>query len=195
MSTNTLTTTILGRISVLASVLMFAVAAVLATSATASADDLSATSDDTVETIESTAWPEYGLGDSGVDIGAAKLVLIHHGYDPHMDADHPNEFDAHMEAAVLAYQANADLEETGMLDQVTWEHMRGATFGEYGPGSSGPVVEAVQRYFHRARGRPRSRQRARRGWSRRDHRPRHRVRRVAERRSLHRHQDRRCERD
>ncbi|WP_304454277.1 peptidoglycan-binding protein [Nocardiopsis sp. YSL2] len=94
------------------------------------------------------AWPDYGTGDSDVDIAAAKLLLINLGYDPHMDYSHPIPFDGHMEASVNAYQANAGLTQTGRLDEQTWQRLSDDTFGLYRRGSSGHVVEAIQRLLN-----------------------------------------------
>ena len=93
-------------------------------------------------------WPDYGTGDADVDIAAAKLLLIDLGYDPHMDYDHPIPFDGHMEASVNAYQANGGITQTGRLDEQTWQLLSDDTFGLYRRGSSGPVVEAVQRLLN-----------------------------------------------
>ncbi|RKS09797.1 peptidoglycan hydrolase-like protein with peptidoglycan-binding domain [Nocardiopsis sp. Huas11] len=146
---STLTRTgLLGRLTALITAGLLAMTVCVAFTSPASADDLNATSDDTLAEIEGAPWPEYGLGDADVDIAAAKLLLIHHGYDPHMDADRPIDFDAKMEASVNAYQVAGDLAETGRLDAETWLLLREQTFGEFGPGTSGPVVEAVQRLLN-----------------------------------------------
>lgn len=113
-------------------------------SSSASAEDLEATSDDVIETIEAQPWPEYGLGDQHPDIAAAQHLLVHLGYDPHLDEDAPSEFDGETEASVRAFQGTHGLDEDGRLSGETWEALRQQTFGEFGTGSSGQVVEAVQ---------------------------------------------------
>lgn len=142
---NTLT-----RLTALLATAFLALAGTLTLQSSASAEDVESTSDDVIEAIEAQPWPEYGLGDQSPDIAAATYLLIEHGHDPHLDADSPSEFDAHTEAAVLDYQEANNLHEDGRLNSETWELLRQQTFGEYGPGSSGPVVEAVQ-FLHSAK--------------------------------------------
>ncbi|MCY9782962.1 peptidoglycan-binding protein [Nocardiopsis sp. EMB25] len=93
-------------------------------------------------------WPEYGLGDADVDIAVAKLLLIQIGFDPHMDLDRPIPFDAQMGHAVRAYQEYSGIAQTSRLDAATWEALRSETFGLYRSGSSGLVVEAIQRLLN-----------------------------------------------
>lgn len=116
----------------------------LTLSSSAAAEDLETTSDHVIETIEARPWPEYGFGDQHPDIAAAKHLLVHLGYDPHPDEDAPSEFDGETEASVRAFQAAHDLNEDGRLDGKTWETLGQQTFGEFGTGSSGEAVKAVQ---------------------------------------------------
>ncbi|MFE3457214.1 peptidoglycan-binding protein [Nocardiopsis aegyptia] len=146
MSTTTRTAPT-GRLAALLSAGLLVLAVVLAGTASASAHDRPAAPVPT-PAAATEPWPEYGTGDADVDIAAAKLLLIHHGYDPHMDYDHPIPFDGHMEASVNAYQDNGGLTRTGRLDEQTWELLSDDTFGLYRRGSSGPVVEAVQRLLN-----------------------------------------------
>lgn len=108
------------------------------------AKDLENTSDETIAAIEAEPWPEYELGDRNPDITAAEHLLVEHGFDPHPNEDTPGEFDDHTEAAVLNYQEANDLHTDGELNSQTWELLREQTFGEYGPGTSGPVGKAIQ---------------------------------------------------
>lgn len=134
----------LTRLAALLTTAFLALAATFTSQSSAFAEDLENTSDEVVEAIETQPWPEYGLGDQGPDIAAAKYLLVEHGFDPHLDEDAPSEFDGHTEAAVLSYQGANALHEDGRLNSETWELLRQQTFGEYGPGNSGPVVKAVQ---------------------------------------------------
>jgi peptidoglycan hydrolase-like protein with peptidoglycan-binding domain len=136
------------RLATLLSAGLMVLAVALAGSSSASAHDRPAAAPAPAPLADAEPWPEYGPGDADVDIAAAKLLLIDLGYDPHMDADHPIPFDAKMAAAVSAYQANGGIARTGRLDEPTWELLREETFGTYRRGSSGPVVEAVQRLLN-----------------------------------------------
>ena len=133
--------TITARVTGLLAAGLLALATALTGASAASADDLSTTSDDTLAEIEAAAWPEYGTGDVDVDILAAKLLIIGQGFDP---GPENAEFDGRFRAAVLNYQLANDLEDTGTLNAETWLLLREQTFGEYGPGSEGDVVRAVQ---------------------------------------------------
>ncbi|MGQ4271519.1 peptidoglycan-binding domain-containing protein [Nocardiopsis changdeensis] len=133
--------TITTRITALLAAALLATAAALTGASAASADDLAATSDDTLAEIEATPWPEYSMGDVDADILAAKLLITEQGFDPGAE---DAEFDGEFRAAVLNYQAANDLEDSGTLNAETWLLLREQTFGEYGPGSRGNVVRAVQ---------------------------------------------------
>ncbi len=133
--------TITARAAALLTTGLLAFATALLGASPASADDLGATSEDTVAEIEAAAWPEYETGDTDVDVLVAKLLITEQGFDPGAeDAD----FDGEFRAAVLNYQNANDLADTGALDAETWLLLREQTFGEYGPGDSGNVVRAVQ---------------------------------------------------
>ena len=136
-----MSSTITARLGGLLAAVLISLAATLAGSSAASADDLSTTSDETLAEIEAAAWPEYEMGDSGVDVLTAKLLIIERGYDP---GPENTEFDGRFRAAVLNYQVANDLEDSGALNAETWLLLREQTFGEYGPGSEGNVVRAVQ---------------------------------------------------
>ncbi|MFL1377309.1 MULTISPECIES: peptidoglycan-binding domain-containing protein [unclassified Nocardiopsis] len=136
-----MSSTITARVTGLLLAGLLAMAATLMSAPAASADDLNATSDDTLAEIEAMPWPEYGMGDTSVDILAAKLLIIEQGFDP---GPENAEFDGRFQAAVLNYQAANDLEDTGTLNAETWLLLREQTFGEYGPGDTGNVVRAIQ---------------------------------------------------
>ncbi|WP_053620117.1 peptidoglycan-binding protein [Nocardiopsis sp. NRRL B-16309] len=136
-----------GRLAALLSAGLLVLAVALAGTSSASAHDRPAAPVPT-PAAGAEPWPEYGTGDADVDVAAAKLLLIDLGYDPHMDYSHPIPFNAQMEASVNAYQANGGLTQTGRLDEPTWELLSDDTFGLYRRGSSGPVVEAVQRLLN-----------------------------------------------
>ena len=115
----------------------------LSSASAAHADDLERTSDDVVAAIEGQPWPQYTNGDDNVDIQAAQMLLAYHGFD---SGEFSPAFGDELEEQVLAFQsvpAN-DLVETGELDEETWLLLRERTFGEFGPGSSGIVVEMIQ---------------------------------------------------
>lgn len=133
-----------GRLMALLTVGALVLMGTVTLSSSASAEDLEATSDDVVGTIEAQPWPGYGLGDQHPDIAAAQHLLVHLGHDPYLDEDAPSEFDGRTEASVQAFQAAHGLHEDGRLNEETWEALRRQTFGEFGTGSNGEVVEAVQ---------------------------------------------------
>ncbi|WP_083678442.1 peptidoglycan-binding protein [Nocardiopsis sp. CNR-923] len=76
------------------------------------------------------------------------MLLIEIGFDPHMDLNRPIPFDAQMGHAVRAYQEYAGIAQTSRLDAATWEALSADTFGLYRRGSSGLVVEAIQRLLN-----------------------------------------------
>ncbi|MFD3686736.1 peptidoglycan-binding protein [Nocardiopsis sp. NPDC058631] len=121
-----------------------AATAVVAAAPTASADNLNRTSDQVMAQIEAEAWPYYVRGDRSVDIMVARKLLAHHGYNS--DSTTSRFFNLSLENTVKRYQrANPnDLQVTGALDDETWLLLRERTFGEYGPGSRGLVVQAIQ---------------------------------------------------
>ncbi|MFJ9552730.1 peptidoglycan-binding protein [Nocardiopsis sp. NPDC101807] len=121
-----------------------AATAVVATAPSASADNLNRTSEQVVAQIEAEAWPYYVRGDRSVDIAAARKLLAHHGY--RSDSTTSRFFNLSLENTVKRYQRDNpnDLVETGALDEETWLLLRERTFGEYGPGTRGLVVEAIQ---------------------------------------------------
>ena len=136
--------TALGRLMALLMTGALALMATVALSSSVSAEDLENTSDDVIADIEAQDWPEYGLGDQHPDIAAAKYLLQEIGFDPHLNEDSPSEFDAKTEAAVSAFQNSRGLEDNGRLDQDTWTALSDGVFGEWGLGSSGDAVKAIQ---------------------------------------------------
>ncbi|WP_433696757.1 peptidoglycan-binding domain-containing protein [Nocardiopsis sp. CA-288880] len=120
-----------------------AATAVVATAPAASADNLDRTSEQTLAQIEAEPWPHYMRGARSVDVQAARKLLAHHGY--RSDSTTSWFFNLSLENTVERYQrAHTNLVETGELDEATWQQLRTETFGEYGPGSSGLVVEMIQ---------------------------------------------------
>lgn len=108
---------------------------------TAFADDLNSTSDATVSAIQAEPWPAYTEGDAGVDVLTAKLLIAGQGIDPGTEDE---AFDPEFTEAVLEYQDANNLVDDGELTDETWLLLQEQTFGEYGPGTSGGVVEAIQ---------------------------------------------------
>jgi len=116
---------------------------VVATAPVASADNLDRTSEQVIAQIEAEPWPYYVRGDRSVDIAAARKLLAHHGY--RSDSTTSRFFNLSLENTVKRYQRAHSLTATGALDDATWEKLRSTTFGEYGQGSSGLVVQAIQK--------------------------------------------------
>lgn len=108
----------------------------------ASADDPD-TSPEVLAEIEALQWPEYEQGDSDTDIGVAKYLLDDLGY---FGGDINDDYGEAMTGAVTAFQNDPDndLYESGTLNQETWNTLRSEVFGEYGRGTTGPVVYAIQ---------------------------------------------------
>ncbi|GAB3717196.1 peptidoglycan-binding domain-containing protein [Nocardiopsis nanhaiensis] len=119
----------------------------LAGSGTALADDLEQTSEEAVAEIQAQDWPEFSKGDSAIDIRAVKMLLSYIEINP---GEINNEFDEDLEAALISYQEAFDLEGNGELNEETWEDLRDRIFGQavFGPGSTGPVVEMIQRVLN-----------------------------------------------
>ncbi|WP_170134382.1 peptidoglycan-binding domain-containing protein [Murinocardiopsis flavida] len=94
--------------------------------------------------IEALPWPSYSQGDTSPDIASAKYLLKAEGYYKGDVETDPESFDAELVQAVAAFDKANDLPADSSLDSETWNTLRGAVFGEYGPGTSGAVVCGIQ---------------------------------------------------
>jgi peptidoglycan hydrolase-like protein with peptidoglycan-binding domain len=99
------------------------------------------TSPQVIADIQALDWPEYKEGDTAVDVAVAEYLLRHLGHDK----GKPDEkFDAATTTAVKKFQKAERLPESGRLNQETWNELSEAVFGEYGQGTTGDVVRAIQ---------------------------------------------------
>lgn len=85
----------------------------------------------------SVTWPTVESGVRGPDVYAAQHLVTHHGFA----IDQDGVFGPDTEAAVKEFQLSADLDDSGVVDPVTWPHLV-VTVRE---GDNSQAVRAAQR--------------------------------------------------
>lgn len=133
-----------GRAASLLAAAALAATTALATAPAALADDLDQTSPEVLAAIESQVWPEYTLGDSSIDVYAAKMLLSSGEINP---GELNLEFDQDLHDTLVTYQEAFGLHNDGDLNPDTWEHFQELVFGQhqFRRGDTGPVVTMIQR--------------------------------------------------
>ncbi|PDP86266.1 hypothetical protein CQJ94_17880 [Glycomyces fuscus] len=136
-----------GRTASLLAAAALAATTVLATAPAALADDLEQTPAETLAAIEAQPWPEYTVGDSDIDVYAAKMLLDYGEINP---GELDLEFDQDLREALLSYQEAFGLPGDGDLNGETWAQMQDLVFGQhqFRRGDTGSVVTMIQRQLN-----------------------------------------------